>query len=309
MPTKKHSSNLSSLPKEIDAFLSHLQELRRYSEHTTLAYGKDLQQCAHFLLDVYTGMTLLSASRAALRAFVLRCMEQKMKPRTINRKIASLKSFYTYLLRQDTNRTVNPALSLKALKLDTTLPSVVKEKDMDILFDQVSFGDDFAGYRDKLVLLLLYGAGLRRAELLALQETDIDTHTHSLRVLGKRNKTRIVPLPRPLVKEIEIYIQAKQKTFPQVTATSFFLDDKGQPLYPMWIYRHVKKCLSHATQLQKRSPHVLRHTYATHLLDRGADLNAIKELMGHSSLSATQIYTHTTLQKIKEVYKQAHPKA
>ena len=308
-PMEKLDSLGSSLPTTVSAFLTYLRKIRRCSDHTIVAYGNDLKQCVDFLSKTQSKPSLPDADRNALRAFVLSCMEQKMKPRTINRKIAALKSFYTYLLRHDLSRDTNPALSLKTLKVSSVLPSVAKEGDMDLLFDRVAFGDDFAGQRDKLVLLLLYGAGLRRAELLALQEADLDLYSCSLRVLGKRNKVRIIPLPKPFVHELKTYLQLKHEACPETTTTHLFLDNEGRPLYPMWLYRHVKKHLSRATHLQRKSPHVLRHTYATHLLDRGADLNAIKELMGHSSLAATQVYTHTTIQKIKEVYKKAHPKA
>lgn len=307
MQNNKASSE--PVPSIVQAFLKHLRHVRRYSEHTALAYKNDLEQCAAFLKKEAPPMSLEQATQGALRAFILACMQQEMQPRTLNRKIATLKSFYTYLLRQDPTRGENPALFLKTIKPPSTLPAFAKEQDMYLLFDRVHFGDDYPGRRDKLVLLMLYGAGLRRAELLSLQEKDINLQHHTLHILGKRKKMRIIPIPESLCQELQTYIKVKRARFPYPTTSHLFLDNKGNPLYSMWLYRHVRKHLSHATQLQKKSPHVLRHSYATHLLNKGADINAIKALLGHSSLAATQVYTHTTLDRIKEIYKQAHPKA
>ncbi len=293
---------------QVQAFLTYLRGVRRYSAHTLVAYTQDLQQCADFLHTEQSGIPIDQATTQALRAFVLFCIQKHMNPHTVGRKIATLKSFYAYLLRQDDTRTENPTRSLKAPKAPSMLPVSVKETDMENLLDKLPFGQDYAGLRDRLVLLLLYGAGLRRAELLGVKEADVDIHRRQLRVLGKRQKTRLIPLPETLCADMKAYLTVKATHFPQPASTHFFLDDKGKPLYPMWVYRHVRKHLK-TTHLHKQSPHVLRHTYATHLLSRGADLHAIKELLGHASLASTQVYTHTTLSKLKNIYKQAHPKA
>ena len=290
-------------------FIGHLSGVRRYSPHTLAAYEGDLRHCATFFEEKCAGMLLKNATSQSLRAFVLFCMEEQLQPRTVNRKVAALKAFYNYLLQQHNFRDDNPASQLKSLKMTSRLPTFVSETDVNHIFDNLttSKGDYFA-LRDRTILLLLYGAGLRRAELLALKEADCNCKGGTLRVLGKRQKVRIVPLPRTLCEEIQAYLAAKQAHVTEPATGHLFLDDNGRPLYPMWVYRHVQKHLEH-TQLQKKSPHILRHTYATHLLSKGADLNAIKELLGHSSLSATQIYTHISLEKLKGIYKKAHPKA
>ena len=304
----KEASASQTCAPLLEAFLSYLRGVRRYSEHTVIAYARDLSQCASFLDKEQGGMSIGQATRASLRAFVISCMEKGMKPRSLNRKIATLKSFYSYLMRYDGSQRENPAQSLKGMKTPSSLPVFVKETELEAMFDRLSFGKDFEGRRDKLALLLLYGAGLRSSELRELREEDIDLSNAAIRVLGKRQKVRLIPLPISLTQEIKEYVRTKREKFPS-SSTHLLLDNQGKPLYPMWLYRHVHKHLSYVTQLVKKSPHTLRHSYATHLLGRGADLNAIKELLGHSSLAATQVYTHTNLHKIKEIYKQAHPRS
>ena len=296
--------------KEIADFIRYLQQVRRTSEHTLIAYRSDLAQCNCFLAKEKLASSLPEASKGALRAFIGHCVDQGLKARSINRKIAALKAFYTYLLRQcPDKKQPNPAADISSLRTGTPLPTFVKQADLNKLFDQVHFGEGFSGSRDELVLLLLYGAGMRRAELINLRGHDFSPTAGTLRILGKRNKERLVPLPPSITEKVRLYLQLKKEQFPSPASTHLLLSDKGTPLYPLWVYRHVKQYLSLCTQLEKRSPHVLRHSYATHLLERGADLKAIKDLLGHSSLAATQVYTHTNLEKIKAIYKQAHPKA
>ena len=302
MTTKTSSEQL------IDTFLRYIRSVRRYSEHTVTAYGSDLLQCASFLRAEQGGVALEAAEKPHLRAFVLALLEDELKARTLNRKLSALKAFYGYLMRHHDGYTQNPAQLLKTIKIPAHLPSFAKEDDLGRLLDQTAFSDDFKGQRDRMVLLLLYGGGLRRGELLTLKEEDFDARQSALRVLGKRQKLRVVPLPKPLTQEIEAYLQLKHARFPS-SSTYLLLDDQGRPLYPMWVYRLVRRYLGTLSQLEKRSPHVLRHSYATHLLNRGADLNAIKELLGHSSLAATQFYTHTNLRQLKKVYKRSHPRS
>ena len=293
----------------VASFLSHLAGVRRCSEHTQTAYRTDLLQVEKFLSQHFPETTLLDASAEMLRAFIAKSMEEGIRPRSLNRKIATLKSFYRYLQQKGLHQAKNPAHALRVLKTPTQLPEFAKEKDMDVMLDSLPFDTGFQGQRNRLVLLLLYGAGLRRAELLSLHEQDYYASRSTLRVLGKRNKERLIPLPASVDAALRAYLVLRRANFPHPATPHLLLGDAGKPLYPMWVYRHVHRCLGLASKLKKRSPHVLRHSYATHLLERGADLNAIKELLGHSSLAATQLYTHVSLEKIKKVYKQAHPRA
>jgi integrase/recombinase XerC len=203
----------------------------------------------------------------------------------------------------------NPMLKIRALKTDKTLPKYVEEKPMENLLDDMQFSDDFTGFRDKLVIELLYGTGMRLAELIGLKITDLNLYNNTLIVLGKRNKQRVIPVNKSLVEAIKKYLTLRTDITGDTSNTYLILTDSGTQAYPMFIQRLVKKYLSLVTSLEQRSPHVLRHTFATHLLNRGADLNAIKDLLGHTSLAATQVYTHNSIEKLKKVFKQAHPKA
>jgi integrase/recombinase XerC len=222
--------------------------------------------------------------------------------------MASLRSFYKFLLKQGHLKS-DPSQRLQALKTPKRLPQFVQEKDINLLFDHHKFENDFFGLRDKLVLELLYGTGMRRAELTGLDDGSINLGSHQLKVLGKRNKERIIPISKSVSALIGDYILARNEHFGISVAPKLILTDKGEPCYPMLVYRTVTKYLNGVVSLEKRSPHILRHSYATHLLNNGADLNAVKDLLGHSSLAATQVYTHNSLEKLKKVFQQAHPKA
>ena len=289
------------------AFLLHLAHEKRYSTATIVAYKKDLLQLESYLSEHLGSVSLSVASRSMLRGFILHLMEKKYTPRSVNRKIAAIKTFYTFLVKHKDLPT-SPAASLRVLKTPKRLPTYVKEQDIHLLFDPKDFDKSYEKQLAKAVLALLYGCGLRSAELRHLQESHLDLRRATLRVLGKRNKVRLIPLPATLCEELRQYLVVKKQHI-HTTFAYLFVDAKGKPLYAMWLYRLVRKYLGVVSTLQKKSPHVLRHSYATHLLARGADLNAIKELLGHSSLASTQVYTHTTFQKIKEIYKKAHPKA
>ena len=243
-----------------------------------------------------------------IRSWIVALVDEKIENRSINRKIATLRSFYNFLLRHKTI-TANPMLKIRALKTDKTLPKYVEEKPMENLLDDMQFSDDFSGLRDKLVIELLYGTGMRLAELIGLKITDLNLYNNTLVVLGKRNKQRIIPVNKSLVEAIKKYLTLRTDIADDTTHSYLILTDSGTQVYPMFIQRLVKKYLSLVTSLEQRSPHVLRHTFATHLLNRGADLNAIKDLLGHTSLAATQVYTHNSIEKLKKVFKQAHPKA
>ena len=292
----------------IETFLQHLTFEKRLSQHTLTAYAKDLEQFKEFLEKTYQLQDLAKADFRMIRGWAVSMVEAELHHRSVNRKLATLRSFYGYLLRCKAI-TINPMLRMSSLKTDKPLPQFVEEKSLQLLFDEITFPLDFEGTRDRLVLELLYGTGMRLAELITLRDGDINAYDQTLRVFGKRSKERVVPIYKGLVEMIKQYQQFRNEQFPNPPDQSLILTNKGEPAYPVLIQRIVKKYLSAVTSLQKRSPHILRHTFATHLLNNGADLNSIKDLLGHSSLAATQVYTHNSIEKLKKIYKQAHPKA
>lgn len=292
----------------IETFLQHLTYEKRLSQHTLTAYAKDLEQFKEFLEKTYQLQDLAKADFRMIRGWAVSMVEAELHHRSVNRKLATLRSFYGYLLRCKAI-TINPMLRVSSLKTDKPLPQFVEEKSLQLLFDEMTFPLDFEGTRDRLVLELLYGTGMRLAELITLRDGDVNAYDQTLRVFGKRSKERVVPIYKGLVEMIKQYQQFRNEQFPNPPGQSLILTNKGEPAYPVLIQRIVKKYLSAVTSLQKRSPHVLRHTFATHLLNNGADLNSIKDLLGHSSLAATQVYTHNSIEKLKKIYKQAHPKA
>lgn len=290
----------------IKSFLRYLQFEKRYSEHTVIAYAADLEQFSVFLLQ--EGVDIAAADYPAIRLWVISLVEDGLHPATINRKMASLRSFYKFLRKRELI-TQDPSRRLQALKTPKRLPEFLQEKDINQLFDHHEFKNDFFGLRDKLILELLYGTGMRRAELLGLDDSSININKRQIKVLGKRNKERIIPVTDTVTNLITEYNIQKNNHFGTLKTAVLIVTDKGEACYPMLIYRTVVKYLGGVVSLNKKSPHVLRHTYATHLLNNGADLNAVKELLGHSSLAATQVYTHNSLEKLKKVFQQAHPKA
>ena len=289
----------------IEAFLQSLQFEKRSSAHTVTSYKTDLDQFSKYLLFQYEQSQPATASPAMLRSWVVSLMEEGLNPVSINRKIASLRSFYGFLRRKK-QISNDPTKQLSALKTRKKLPAYVEEKSMEMLFDQVEFTQDFKGLRDKVILELLYGTGIRLSELVGLELNDLDLHGRTIRVFGKRSKERMIPISTALSILLTKYISERA---PEEDTKVLILTDNGRAVYPVFVQRIVKKYLSDVTTLSQKSPHVLRHTYATHLLNRGADLNAIKELLGHSSLAATQIYTHNSIEKLKKTHQQAHPKA
>ncbi len=290
----------------INFFLQYIRNEKRCSEHTATAYGNDMLQFANYLATMYDFHHPQLADHRMIRSWVVSLVEQKLENRSVNRKIATLRSFYTFLLKKKVIEQ-DPMLKVTALKTPKTLPTFVRETEMDTLLDDIEFEEGFEGIRDKLILEFLYGTGVRLSELIALKEQDIDFYNRTIKVTGKRNKQRIIPFTNGLAALIETYRNAKN--LEGLQQEYLLVTDKGNPTYPVLIQRVVKKYLSMVTSLTKKSPHVLRHSYATHLLNNGAELTAIKDLLGHSSLSATQIYTHNSFEKIKKIYEQAHPKA
>jgi integrase/recombinase XerC len=292
----------------VSYFLQHIKYEKRLSPHTVTAYEGDLKQFSIFLQFQYEFKEPDKADFQMIRSWIVALVDEKIENRSINRKIATLRTFYNFLLRHKTIA-ANPMLKIRALKTDKTLPKYVEEKPMENLLDDMQFSDDFTGFRDKLVIELLYGTGMRLAELIGLKITDLNLYNNTLIVLGKRNKQRVIPVNKSLVEAIKKYLTLRTDITGDTSNTYLILTDSGTQAYPMFIQRLVKKYLSLVTSLEQRSPHVLRHTFATHLLNRGADLNAIKDLLGHTSLAATQVYTHNSIEKLKKVFKQAHPKA
>ncbi|MFY0605726.1 MAG: tyrosine-type recombinase/integrase [Cyclobacteriaceae bacterium] len=290
----------------IDSFLKYLRYEKRSSEHTTQSYQRDLDQLKLFLAENLDVLKIEEATYAHLRAWVVYLVDSGLAPVTVNRKVATLKSFYKYLLIRG-HVAENPANRLKPLRTEKKLPSFVREVEMDNLLDKVAFDSGFEGQRDKLLLELLYGTGIRLNELINLKDSDVSRYQNTIKVLGKRNKERVIPISQILVRMIGDYQSKKRDLFPRMDL--LLLTDRGQKLYPMLVYRKVKLYLEQVTTISKKSPHVLRHTFATHLLNKGADLNAVKDLLGHTSLAATQVYTHNSMDKLKAVFDQAHPKA
>jgi integrase/recombinase XerC len=286
----------------VNFFLQHLQVERRLSPLTLRSYEIDLLQFLNFLAP--ENLLVNQIKSHTIRAWLVSLSNQGIQNRSINRKLATLRTFYKYLQRRG-DVTDNPMQTIRMVKTSKTLPTYLRESEMEQVFAQQEIPKNtFEEVRDQLVLMLLYGTGMRLAELIQLTHQQVNLSAKTLRVIGKRNKERIIPMPAILVDLVKQYQALNPFQSPYLLLT-----DKGEPCYPMFVQRLVKKYLGEVSTLEKLSPHVLRHSYATHLLNRGADLNAIKELLGHANLAATQVYTHNSMEKLKEIYKQAHPKA
>lgn len=290
-----------------ESFLKYIQFERRFSPHTITSYENDLNQFQSFLNDNY-GIPLEEANHNAIRHWVVSLMEDGSSPKTVNRKMASLRSFYKFLLKREEIKK-DPTWKIQSLKTNKALPQFINEPDITRLLDQCEFSDDFFGKRDQLILEMLYGTGIRLSELINLKASDVNFRSQTIKVLGKRNKERVIPFSKSLGMLIAAYQTQKNNTVSTNEGDYLLVTDSGDQCYPMLIYRTVKKYLNLFTTIEKRSPHVLRHTFATHLLNKGAELNAVKDLLGHTSLAATQVYTHNSLDKLKSVFDQAHPKA
>jgi len=291
------------------SFLRHLEYEKRASSHTILAYRKDLEQFVDFLKISFQIDFPEEASHAEVRAWVIDLVEQNRAATSVNRKIATLRSFYKFLL-QEGKITKDPTYKIKALKAPKRLPEFVQEETMGKILDEMVFEADFEGRRDRMVMDFLYATGVRLSELIHLKWKDMDLLSGHVKVMGKGSKERIIPLMRHLEANISTYRSLFLESFGNLDHEDYFIVTiHREQAYPMMIYRIVKKHLDFFAQTSKRSPHLLRHTFATHLLNKGADLNAVKDLLGHANLAATQIYTHNTTEKLKAVFEQAHPKA
>jgi len=288
----------------VERFLRYIQTERRYSNLTVSAYKKDLEQFGEYLINIYELDDITKATNQMARSYVVHLKEMGEENRSINRKMSALRSFYKFCLREETIA-ISPMQGIKSLKQPKELAKFVPEQDME----KVSFdGDgDFKVLRDELIFEMLYQTGMRKAELRGLKDGDIDKINLKVKVLGKRNKERIIPISRQLLEMIENYKNVRDEQFPERDNVILIVDNKGGEMSPGFVYQVVHRILEGVTTLKQKSPHVLRHTFATHMLNEGADIRAIQKILGHSSLSSTQIYTHNTIEQLKEIYQSAHP--
>ncbi len=292
--------------KAVDEFLSYLNLQKRFSPLTTKNYAVDLKQFFNFLNQEVYDSRLTEISYQHVRSFIASLIDKKKSTVSVNRKISCLKSFFKFALKNNLISN-NPMQKIQGPKTPKRLPVFIDENQIEKIFNQLKFDSGFEGIRNKLLIDVLYQTGLRRAELINLKETDLDLISLQLKVLGKRNKERIIPFSIHLKRSIQEYLNAKQEN--NLINSFLFVNLKNIQLSPQALTKIVSEILSEVTTNKKKSPHVLRHTFATHLLNRGADINAVKELLGHANLSATQIYTHNTIEKLKKSYNQAHPRS
>ncbi len=298
--------SLSFLCMELKSFLQYIKFEKRFSAHTVIAYENDLAQFLNYQKVTYETENPSEITHSMIRSWIVELMEKEISPRSVNRKITAVKTFYKFLLRQG-KIIVNPMIKIQSPKTSKRLPIFVDESKMTLLFSGDNFGEGFEAIRDRLMLELFYATGMRLSELIGLDDNSINVYECQVKVFGKRNKERIIPFTKKLKQLIDEYLNARGEIIEK--APAFFVTDKGKKLYPKFVYRVVTHRLGTVTTLEKKSPHILRHTFATHMLNNGADIDSVKELLGHANLSATQVYTHNTIEKLKQVYKQAHPRA
>ena len=290
----------------VERFLEHLAFEKRASPLTVKAYRGDFEQFGGFLKNELGVDDLTAATDKAVRAWMMRLLESGMSARSVNRKLSALRAYFLFartvgVIQADPTSLIDPP------KTPKRLPEFVAERNMERLLEEMPWPEGFVGNRDRLILELLYGTGMRLAELMGLVPGDFDLRRSTVRVLGKRNKERIIPMAAPLVELLRDHLKVREELAP-ARGTALLLRPDGKPLPRRTVQSLVTRYLSAVTTQDKRSPHVLRHTFATHLLEHGADLNAVKELLGHASLAATQVYTHNTVEKLKQAHRQAHPR-
>lgn len=290
-----------------DSFLKYLLFERNYSEKTIISYGTDLDEFEEYFKGVDEELDFTKVDADLIRGWVLSLMEEGCAETTVNRKLSSLRSFYRYLLRQKAVA-VDPAAKVVGPKKKKPLPVFLRDEDMDSLLEDNGFVQTFEGVRDRTMLEVFYSTGIRRAELIALKDADVDFSSSVIKVTGKRNKQRLIPFGTRLKEVLESYL-AERNRFYAGECETFFIRKQGIPLSPSSVNYIVKRYLSKVVTLKKKSPHVLRHTFATTMLNHHAELEAVKELLGHESLTTTEVYTHTTFEELKQVYEQAHPRA
>nr|WP_321409790.1 tyrosine-type recombinase/integrase [uncultured Carboxylicivirga sp.] len=293
--------------QNIDSFYKYLEFEKRSSVHTLTAYKNDVGQFCDYIREKGIS-SWQQITPKIIRQWMVEMLDEGTKARTVTRKISTLKVLFRFLIREEVLES-NPADKVTTPKIPKRLPVFVKENEMDFLLDQIDFGNDYSGFRNKVIIDLFYFTGMRLSELVELKISQIDFSNEVIKVLGKRNKERIIPITRELKMSLISYISKRNQTFPDVKNKVLFLTDKGNPVYQKLVYRVVNRYLSQVSTVTKKSPHVIRHSFATALLNRGADLNAIKELLGHANLAATEVYTHNSYEKLNSIYKQAHPRA
>jgi len=298
------------MQNHITDFLEYLHKERRMSLHTIVAYTYDLGRFHSYMTEHLAVERVEDIDHHDIRSWIISTLEDEgLQPRSVNRRLSCLRSFYRHLLRIGKVE-ANPMLKITALKTRKALPLFLEQNQMDRLLDDMDFGEGFSGLRDRLIIELLYNTGMRRAELIGLQTDDVDLYTGQLKVLGKRNKERMIPFGPNLNQLMKDYMVLRDTLRAATDASDhLLLRDDGSGMTEGFVYQKVNKYLRLVTTIGKKSPHVLRHTFATHMLNNGADINAVKEILGHANLSATQIYTHNTIEKLTRIHKQAHPRA
>ena len=291
----------------VTAFISYLRLEKNYSDHTVRAYQKDIETFAQFCSEHHGEENIIGISYPLIRNWIVALSDQDISNRSINRKISSLQAYYKFLLKIG-EISVSPLIKHRALKTSKKVEVPFSENEMEVILSEIPFTDDFEGERDKLIIELLYTTGMRRTELVNLKINDVDFSSQVIKVLGKRNKERIIPIIPSTIEQIKTYL-SKRSELENVTDSSFLiLTKEGLKIYETLVYRTINKYFSLVSPKVKKSPHILRHTFATHLLNRGADLNSVKELLGHSSLASTQVYTHNSIAELKKVHQKAHPR-
>ncbi len=294
------------MPNFITSFIEYLSFEKKYSRHTIIAYQKDLNSFQQFCKQEFDEDNLVDVNYAQIRSWIVSLVDSNIANRTVNRKVSSLNTFYRYL-QKTKQLEKNPLINHKALKVSKRVQVPFSEKEITSVINSINKESDFKSLRNRLIVELFYSTGIRRNELINIKVQDVDFFNNSLKVLGKRNKERIVPLLPAVRKSIQIYL--KERDLFTANSDALFITDKKNKLYPTLVYRIINEYFSTVSSKVKKSPHVLRHSFATHLLNEGADLNSVKELLGHSSLASTQEYTHSSLGKLKEVYNSAHPRS
>jgi integrase/recombinase XerC len=290
----------------IQKFIDYLLLEKKYSPQTVLAYQKDIEAFQLFLTQEFTDSEVSKANYAQIRTWIVQLVDRAISNRTVNRKISSLNSYYKFLLKTESIN-ANPLAKHKALKVSKKIQIPFSETEVNTVLEGIDM-DSFEGVRDKLIVELFYSTGIRRIELVQLQLHDVDLSQANIKVLGKRNKERIVPLLPSVIETVKTYLSERSKLKTILDPSSFFLTNKGAKVYEMLVYRIITGYFNSISSKVKKSPHILRHSFATHLLNNGADLNAVKELLGHSSLAATQVYTHNSVAELKKVYEKSHPR-
>ena len=294
---------------DFNQFMNYLKYEKRSSINTLVAYENDLTQFFNYAQKSFQIKQIEQIDVPIIRTWILALMEDKIGARSINRKLSALKTFFRYHVKMQ-HIEKNPMTQITSPKIAKRLPQFVEMRDMDTLFNAELFEDSFEGWRDRTIVELFYATGMRLSELLNLTRNDIDLYENRVKVLGKRNKERLIPFGYTLRDIFTRYFALFEEKYGQLNNNiPLFVTIKGRPLYPKAVYLIIRKYLDMVTTIDKRSPHVIRHTFATHLLNNGADINAVKEILGHSSLAATQVYTHNSIGKLKNIYKQAHPRA